>query len=132
MGSGRKQSEPSVGRYFRRFGDALPFLYRTMQLIWQAAPNWTAAWIGLLLAQGFVPVVIVYFSRPLVTGIAAAAASRQGWQPILLPAALITLALVVAEILRAAIQWIRTVQSDLVQDHIRSEEHTSELQSHSF
>ena len=89
-----------------------------MQLIWQAAPNWTAAWIGLLLAQGFVPVVIVYLSRPLVNGIAAAAASRQGWQPILLPAALITLALVVAEILRTAIQWIRTVQSDLVQDHI--------------
>jgi len=116
----KEQGVPSVARYFRRAGSALPYLFRTLRLISLAAPNWTAAWIALLLVQGFLPVAIVYLTRPLVNGITAAAASRAGWTPILWPATLIGAALLLAELLRSATQWIRTVQSELVQDHITS------------
>ena len=116
----KEQGVPSVARYYRRAGSALPYLFRTLRLISLAAPNWTAAWIALLLVQGFLPVAIVYLTRPLVNGITAAAASRAGWTPILWPATLIGAALLLAELLRSATQWIRTVQSELVQDHITS------------
>ena len=116
----KEQGVPSVARYYRRAGSALPYLFRTLRLISLAAPNWTAAWIALLLVQGFLPVAIVYLTRPLVNGITAAAASRAGWTPILWPATLIGTALLLAELLRSATQWIRTVQSELVQDHITS------------
>src|SRR6266699_5293391 len=98
----KKAGAPSVARYFRRAERALPYLFRTLRLIGQAAPGWTAEWIALLLVQGFVPVAIVYLTRPLVNGITAAASSRAGWTPILWPAALIGAALLLAELLRSA------------------------------
>src|SRR5437867_11382343 len=119
---------PSVARYFRRAESALPYLFRTLRLIGQAAPVWTAEWIALLLVQGFVPVAIVYLTRPLVNGITAAA-SGGSWRPILLPAGLMAAALLLAELLRGATQWIRTVQSELVQDHITSLIHRKSVEA---
>src|SRR6266571_3114302 len=109
----KKAGAPSVARYFRRAENALPYLFRTLRLIWSAARGWTAAWIALLLVQGFVPVAIVYLTRPLVNGITAAAASGGNWRPILWPAGLMAAALLLAELLRAATQWIRAAQSEL-------------------
>src|SRR5436309_11811870 len=116
----KEHGGPSVGRYFQRAERALPYVFRTLTLVWHAAPNWTAAWIALLLAQGFLPVAIVYLTQPLVNGITAAVASGGNWGPILWPAALMAAALLLAELLRGATQWIRTVQTELVQDHITS------------
>src|SRR5439155_14371797 len=62
----------SVARYFLRAKSSLPYLFRTLGLVWRAAPGWTAAWVALLVAQGFLPVAIVYLTRPLVNGITAA------------------------------------------------------------
>src|SRR5262245_4057704 len=119
---------PTVTRYFRRAFHALPFLSRTVQLIWAAAPKWSAAWVILLLAQGFLPVAIVYWTRPLVDGIAAA--TRGGvWSPILWPAGFMAAALVLSELLRGATQWVRTVESELVQDHITSLIHEKSLRA---
>ena len=124
----KKAGAPSVARYFRRAESALPYLFRTLRLIGQAAPGWTAEWIALLLVQGFVPVAIVYLTRPLVNGITAAA-SGGSWRPILLPAGLMAAALLLAELLRGATQWIRTVQSELVQDHITSLIHRKSVEA---
>src|SRR3954464_8639371 len=111
---------PSIGRYFQRAANAVPYLFRTLSLIWRAAPHWTVWWLALLLVQGFIPVLIVYLTRPLVNGITGAIASGTGWRPILLPASLMAGALFFSEPLRGVTQWIRTVQSELVQDHITS------------
>jgi len=110
----------SVSRYFRRAAGTLPHLTRTLGLIWRAAPNWSLAWIVLLLVQGFLPVATVYLTRPVVNGIVAAIRSGGGWRPILGPAALMAVVLLLTEVLRGAIQWVRTVQADLVHDHITS------------
>ena len=113
-----KPEGPSVARYFQRGTAALPYLSRTIQLIWRAAPQWSVVWILLLLLQGFLPVTIVYLTRPLVNGIAAAVARGGGWGAILWPAILMAAVLILSELLRGATQWVRTIQSDLVQDHI--------------
>jgi len=120
---------PSLGRYFQRAGKAVPYLFRTLALIWRAAPHWTVWWIALLLVQGFLPVLIVYLTRPLVNGITAAVASGAGWRPILLPASLMAAALLLTELLRGVTQWIRTIQSELVQDHITALIHRKSLEA---
>ena len=110
----------SIARYFRRGAEALPHLSRTLGLIALAAPGWASAWIVLIVAQGFLPAAIVYLTRPLVNGIVAAAGSGGGWGPVLLPAAGMAAALLLAEVLRGVAQWVRTMQAELVQDHIAS------------
>jgi len=128
--SKKKQHDaPSLGRYLQRAGNAVPYIFRTLALIWRAAPHWTVWWIALLLVQGFLPVLIVYLTRPLVNGITAAVASGAGWRPILLPAALMAAALLLIELLRGVTQWIRTVQSELVQDHITALIHRKSLEA---
>src|SRR5262245_28483852 len=115
-----KQDAPSVARYFRRAARALPYLSRTTRLIWRAAPKWSVLWLLLLIVQGFLPVAIVYLTRPLINGIAVAIAGGGGWSPIVWPATLMAAALILTELLRGATQWVRTVQSELVRDHITS------------
>jgi ATP-binding cassette subfamily B protein len=55
------------------------YLPSTLALVWRATRGWTAAWICLLLAQGVLPVAVVYLTRPLVDGIVAAANSHGEW-----------------------------------------------------
>lgn len=86
--------------------------------MWQAAPGWTVIWTVLLLVQGFLPVATVYLTRPLVNGIVAAVRSGGNWRPILLPAVLMAIVQLLAELLRGTNNWVRTAEAELVQDHI--------------
>ena len=101
------QEGPSVSRYFRRLTWALPHVVRTLRLIWPAAPAWTSAWTVLLLVQGFLPVITVFLTRPVINGIVAALRSGGDWRPILWPASLMAIVLFLTELLRGAIQWVR-------------------------
>src|SRR5438128_2150520 len=116
--SKNRPEAPSIARYVQRGTSALPYLSRTIQLIWRAAPQWSTVWILLLLVQGFLPVATVYLTRPLVNGIAAAVGRGGGWGPIFWPAILMAAVLILSELLRGATQWVRTIESDLVQEHI--------------
>ena len=127
--SQHKPDSPSVVRYFRRAVSALPFVSRTLQLIWRAAPNWSAVWVLLLFLQGFLPLAIVYLTRPLVNGIAAAVARGGGWETILWPASLMAATLILTELLRGLSQWVRTVESELVQDQITSLIHDKSVEA---
>jgi len=118
-----------VSRYFRRGAVALSHISRTLRLIATATPNWTAAWIVLLLVQGVLPAAVVYLTRPLVNGIVEAARSGGGLRPILWPAGLMATALVLSEVLRGATQWVRTVQAELVQDHITALVHQKSVEA---
>lgn len=87
-------------------------------MVWRAAPGWTVAWIILLLVQGFLPVATVYLTRPLVNGIVAGVRAGGDWRPILTPAVLMAIVLLLSELLRGVINWVRTAEAELVQDHI--------------
>jgi ATP-binding cassette subfamily B protein len=81
------------------------------------------------LLQGFIPVAIVYLTRPLVNGIAASVTRGGGWGPILWPAILMGAALIAGELLNSASQWVRTVASELVKDHITSLIHEKSVEA---
>lgn len=48
-------------------------LLRGLALIWESAPGWTAAQIGLLVLQGLVPLATLYLTKLIVDGVTAAA-----------------------------------------------------------
>ena len=99
----------------------LPYLPRAFSLVRRAAGGLTFVWFGLLLAQGLLPVVTVYLTRTLVNGIAKLVGAGGGWQAMepLLPAVIaMVLVLIGIELLQSVGKWLRTAQSELVQDHV--------------
>ncbi|MBW4641174.1 MAG: ABC transporter ATP-binding protein/permease [Gloeocapsa sp. UFS-A4-WI-NPMV-4B04] len=105
----------------RRTIAQLSYLPQTFRLVWDAAHNWTLAWVILLVVQGLLPVATVYLTRYLVNSLVAIVGKGKSWdnlQPILIPAALMAGVLLLTELLRSAITWVRTAQSELVQDKI--------------
>ena len=102
----------------------LPLLARALRLVWRAAPRPTATWAGLILLQGLLPVALVFITRAAVDAVAGALGAGSGWEsargPVLLVAALAGL-LLLAEVAQAAARWVRTVQAELVRDHLAGE-----------
>jgi ATP-binding cassette, subfamily B, bacterial len=105
----------------KRLSGSIPHLIRALRLAWNAAGGWTAAWVFLLLIQGLLPVAIVYLTRVLVDTLTGALGKGLAWanfQPVLAYAMLMAIVLVLTEVIQVSAEWIRTYQSELVQDHI--------------
>lgn len=96
------------------------YLPRTLQLVWKATHGWSIGWIALLIAQGALPVVTVYLSRSIVNNLAIALRDGGPWRPVLDAAVIMAGVMLLGEVFRSASGWIRTVQAELVQDHISS------------
>lgn len=75
----------------------------------------------MLVIQGLLPVATVYLTRLLVNRLVAVVGVGMAWESIrliLVPAVLMASVLLLTEFLRSAIEWVRTAQSELVQDYI--------------
>ena len=106
---------------FRNTNTIFFHLTQTLSLVWASAHNWTIAWMLLLIVQGLLPIGSVYLTRILVDGLVAAVGAGASWasiQPILIPVALMAGILLLSEVLQGASDWVRTAQSELVQDYI--------------
>jgi ATP-binding cassette, subfamily B, bacterial len=107
-----------------RVAAQLPLLPRALALVRKAAKGWFAAWIILLLFQGLLPVALVYLSRSVVNSLVLMTRTRapvvENVWPALWPAILLAATLLATEVLRSATSYVRTVQSELVRDEIRS------------
>ena len=97
----------------------LPYLPRALKLVWAVARPWTTAWIVLLIVQGLLPAATVYLTKLVVDGVVIALRLGSS-QPVLLPLLLLGGVLLLMEVVRNAINWVRTVQAELLQDHITS------------
>jgi ATP-binding cassette subfamily B protein len=106
-----------------RIAAQLPLLPRALGLVRKAAVGWFATWILLLLLQGLLPVAVVYLSRSVVNSLVLLTRSRAPFENVWLalwPAILLAATVLAAEVLRSATSYVRTAQSELVRDHIRS------------
>src|SRR5262245_33582148 len=103
---------------------AMSHLPRAIALVWGATRNWTAAWALLLLIQGLLPAAIVYLTRPLIDGLVSAVNSGGAAGPInalrsvLWLGGMMAALMLLAEVLRGLIGWVRRNQSEMLQDHI--------------
>src|SRR5947209_9024662 len=88
----------------------LPYLARTIALVWEAARGWTILWAVLLLVQGLIPVAVVYLTRGLVDSLVAVTrshdASQRGFGAVISLALLMGALLLLGELLRGAINWV--------------------------
>jgi ATP-binding cassette subfamily B protein len=110
----------------------LPYLPHTLVLVWAAARGWTIAWGVLLLLQGLLPVAVVYVTRWLVNSLVGAIRAGGSWdqfRPTLLLVALMAAVQLALQILRSATAYVRTAQSELVQDHISSLIHRKSVEA---
>ncbi|MCS6814772.1 MAG: ABC transporter ATP-binding protein, partial [Cyanobacteria bacterium] len=101
----------------------VPYLGRSLHLVWQAARWWVIIWAGLLGAQGCLPVATVYLSRVVVDRLVIVLGQGTDWQSIqhlLLPMGFMAVVLIVTELLRGLSTWVRTVLGELVRDQITS------------
>ena len=99
----------------------LPYLPRTLGLVWAAGRRWTVAWAALLAAQGVLPVVNVYLVKLLVdrlTPAAVAGGTPPALRPLLVLAALIAATVFLAEAVRSLVGWVRATQAELVRDYV--------------
>jgi ATP-binding cassette subfamily B protein len=122
MGSIRRSLDIFNTR-LRKLLAQFPHFRPALKLVWIAAPGWTITSIVLLLLQGLLPVVSVYLMKSVVDGIthvlrgdASPAAVRMALFVVVL-AALVQL---LGEILRSMAKWVRTSQSDIVQDYLHA------------
>jgi ATP-binding cassette, subfamily B, bacterial len=125
-----------VSDAFRTRFDALSaqlrYLPRTGRLIWEATRGWSVAWVSILVLLGLSPLATVTLTKRLVDSIVAA--TRTGgatWttlRPALLFALLLALITVLSELLQGALEWVRTAQSELIQDHISRLVHTKSVE----
>ena len=100
----------------------LPNLPRALGLVWGVARGWTIAWIALLIVQGLLPVGLVYLTKLVVDGILAAVRNGGDWptvRGVLIKAALLGAVMLLIEVARSAASLIRTIQAELLEEHIR-------------
>lgn len=101
----------------------LPYIPRALRLVWKAAGKWTILWGFLLAAQGLLPAVSVHLTKKVVNLLVQTLGQGGGWDAFLAPlsfAALLLIVFILSEIFRSCTSLVRSIQSDLVQDHIQS------------
>ena len=99
----------------------LPHLPRALWLVWQVGRPWTVAWILLLIVQGLLPAAFVYLTKLVVDALLNAVRIRGSWpemRTVLVLVLVLGGVLLLMEVVRNAINWVRTVQAELLQDHI--------------
>lgn len=116
----------AAGPRLRLAATQLRYLPRTLDLVFRAAPAWTMAWGAMLVVQGLLPVAIVYLTRALVDAMVAAidsGAAPGTVRPAIVYVALMAGVLLVREVFRVATTYVRTAQSEYVEDHINDRIH---------
>ena len=117
-------SNPEIlSKKFRKALAQLPYLPRALKLVWEVARPWTIAWVVLLIVQGVLPAAVVYLTKLVVDGVVFAVRNGSSWtvvRPVLVLLVLLGGILLLMEVVRGGINWVRTVQAELLQDHIMS------------
>jgi ATP-binding cassette subfamily B protein len=112
-----------LGSKLRQALAQLPYLPRALALVWQVARPWTIVWVLLLIIQGLLPAAIVFLTKLFVDALVRAlrsGGSRPEMQNAMLLVLLVGGVLLLMEVVRNTINWVRTVQAELLQDHITS------------
>jgi len=104
-----------------RLATQLRYLPQTLALVREAAGHWVYSWVGLLIAQGLLPLATIYLTRAIVNSLILVirfpGQSSTLRQTIVL-AIWMGVVMLAAQILRGVTAWVRTAQAEMVKDHI--------------
>lgn len=108
-----------ITRAFQELLRSLPLMFRGLALVWNAARGWTLLWGALILLQGLIPALQVYLTKLLVDRLATITLSADILSSPVLPlVATLALTFILSQMVSSVSRWVRTVQSELVQDSV--------------
>lgn len=108
----------------------ISYIPRTFKLLWTASPQSTSAWIVLLVLQGVLPGATVYLTKIIVNSLVAVVGkgiTTENIRFLAVPILLMAIVLALTELFRGASDYIRSVQSEFLQDHISSLIHSQSI-----
>jgi ATP-binding cassette subfamily B protein len=108
-------------RAIQELSRSLPMLGRGLGFVWQSARGWTVAWAILLVLQGFVPAALAFLTRLTVRRLTVALSSRSvaDFAPLWIPVGLIAFLGLLTLVLSSVVNWVRSHQAELVQNHVQ-------------
>lgn len=113
----------ALARNLRKAREQFKYIPHALRLIWEAARGWTLWWFVILVIQGLLPTATVYLTKVLVDSVAAAVGgglSPENVRLVLVPALLMAGVLLLTQVLKGVANWVRTAQSEQVQDHVKT------------
>jgi ATP-binding cassette subfamily B protein len=99
---------------------------RAAILIKEAAPKWTVIWAVLIVLQGVLPTLSIYFSKLVIDSIISAKNSGGSWafvSEVIVFIAILGVVLLLTEALQYVNDWVRMAQAENVTDHIKDQIH---------
>ncbi len=100
---------------------------RALLLIYEASPGYTICWIGLLVLQGILPVLIAYLTKFAIDSLAGVSTSN-GESPRVTNAVwflgLMAITVLFAEVVQQAGTWMRAAHAEIFGDFIADKIHT--------
>ena len=99
----------------------LPHLLQALALVWTVARPWTIAWTAMLILQGLLPAATVYLTKLIVDGVVATIKTGSNWtgvRSVLILVVILGAIMILMEVVRSGISWVRTIQAELLKDHI--------------
>ncbi len=111
----------NTGRIGTKIKDTLG-LHRAVRLVWQCSPGYTIASIGLIAAQGFLPLISLYLMKLIVEAVTAGIASPEGisesFKKIIILIAFSCLAAILGVMFQSISEIVRETQGEIVTDHV--------------
>ncbi|MBM4294581.1 MAG: ABC transporter ATP-binding protein [Deltaproteobacteria bacterium] len=96
-------------------------LKMALGLVWQSAPGWTAASVGLILIQGLLPLVSLYLMKLIVDAVAAGLAAPgkpEALERIILLIVIAAAAALFSACCRSLTEIVREAQTQVITDHV--------------
>lgn len=106
---------------FRDITAQLSNIPPALRLIWAASKGWTVAWVLLLVIQGILPAATVYLTRLLIDSLVPVISSNSTWSditPTLTLAGLMASVVILTQIIKSSVNWVRMAQVSHVQDFL--------------
>ncbi len=125
------QIKENIAEKWKNFLARGPVLWRTLKLVWAAAPGWTSAWLGVMLMQSLLPMAQVYLLRFTINSLVNTISGQEinemirtgaGW------VVLYAILMLINVILGNLGHWIQASQSELVNDYINKQIHLKFLE----
>lgn len=115
--------------YYNKLLNQLPYIPRTISLIYKASKNITVSWFLLILIQGLLPLIFIYTVKNFIDTINNTKPLKESdlLYSVLPQLSVVVLIIFLSEILKTVTKNIRIYQGELVRDHIQGEIHKKSL-----
>ena len=116
------QSTPTPPSSLREVKRRLGHAWRGIGLVWKASKGYTTIWAISLVIQGLIPAAVVYVTKWLVDAVAGAVGSglsAHTVESVVTPALVMGGLLVLQQGLGSLTGWIRSAQTERVQDEVK-------------